>query len=242
MRRARRRRKWPRHRLPCLLSRHPPASTAEPAPLPAAVEAALQFLAQRLGVPASEISVVQVSQEQWPNACLGAASPDEVCAQVVTPGYRVILTAAGRQYEVHTDDQGVAVRLAESPRPGGPQQMPPTAQPAIEWERSGGIAGICQRMLVQGNGLYVLTDCAGGKQLNAGALPVPVWSRLAGYLARYGSVDWQSTPPPGSADMFTDHLVLRGSGSETPSAGAAQTIDNYLGEVATQLAGPAGSG
>jgi hypothetical protein len=35
-----------------------------------------------------------------------------VCAQVVTPGYRVLLSAEGRRYEYHTDLE-TAVRLAE---------------------------------------------------------------------------------------------------------------------------------
>lgn len=51
------------------------------------------------------IGVVQVTEVVWPDACLGLASL-EPCAQVETPGYRLILRvaqAAGQKYLYHTD-------------------------------------------------------------------------------------------------------------------------------------------
>lgn len=77
-----------------------------------AIEAALNELSQRLGVNAEEIAVGDVSYADWPNACLGAAGPDEMCAEVITPGFVVLLRAAGEQFEYHTDMNG-NVRLAE---------------------------------------------------------------------------------------------------------------------------------
>lgn len=46
--------------------------------------------------------VVRVEEVDWPDACLGAARPDEACAQVLTPGYRVVVEAGGRTIEYHT--------------------------------------------------------------------------------------------------------------------------------------------
>jgi hypothetical protein len=76
----------------------------------APVSAAVDDLAARLGTRAIEI--VSVQPVDWPNACLGLARPDEACAQVITPGLRVILSAASRQYEYHTD-LSTRVRLVE---------------------------------------------------------------------------------------------------------------------------------
>jgi hypothetical protein len=59
-------------------------------------------------------SLVGVEQVSWPDACLGAARPGEVCAQVITPGYRVILEQDGQRIEYHTSRAGGA-RLAPSP-------------------------------------------------------------------------------------------------------------------------------
>jgi hypothetical protein len=55
-----------------------------------------------------------VERVSWPDACLGAAHPGELCAQVVTPGYRVTLRGNGQPTEYHTTLTGAA-RLAPSP-------------------------------------------------------------------------------------------------------------------------------
>jgi hypothetical protein len=50
----------------------------------------------------------------WPNACLGLEEEGEMCAQVLTPGWRVILSAAGEQYTFRTDEEGQVVRQEKS--------------------------------------------------------------------------------------------------------------------------------
>jgi len=77
---------------------------------PRPVREAVADLAERLNLEPVEVEVVEVQPLDWPDACRGAVRPREVCAQVVTPGYRVILSAEGRQYEYHTD-LGTALRL-----------------------------------------------------------------------------------------------------------------------------------
>lgn len=73
---------------------------------PPAALAAEQALAESLGVPVSEIAIVSVTPEEWPDSCLGAAPPDVMCAQVMTPGYLVVLEANGVQYAFRTDQTG----------------------------------------------------------------------------------------------------------------------------------------
>jgi hypothetical protein len=48
-------------------------------------------------------TIVSVESVEWPNACLGLAGPDEVCAEVITPGYRVIVERDGERITYHTD-------------------------------------------------------------------------------------------------------------------------------------------
>jgi hypothetical protein len=80
---------------------------------PEAVLAAVNSLAQSLGVDVSQIQVVNFEQVEWPDACLGLPQTDETCAQVLTPGFRVVLDVAGVQYEVRTDETGTNVRLTQ---------------------------------------------------------------------------------------------------------------------------------
>lgn len=77
---------------------------------PEAVRAAVQRLSQSLDMAADQIRVISYQQVEWPDACLGLASADEMCAQVITPGWEVTLEAAGRSYEVHTNMTGSSVR------------------------------------------------------------------------------------------------------------------------------------
>ena len=69
----------------------------------AAVNQARQQLSTQTGVPVDQIQVVSVSSVQWPTSALGCPQPGHMYAQVVTPGYRIILAAAGRTYEYHSD-------------------------------------------------------------------------------------------------------------------------------------------
>ena len=60
----------------------------------------------RLGRPADKITlfdVVRVTEEEWPDSSLGCPKPGQAYLQVITPGYRVVLGANGKEYEYHTD-------------------------------------------------------------------------------------------------------------------------------------------
>ena len=89
-----------------------PTNTPHPDP-PYAALAARQALANELGIAVDEIDVVSFSQEDWPDACLGLAETDEMCAQVITPGWRVVLSAEGQEYVYRTDESGESIRREE---------------------------------------------------------------------------------------------------------------------------------
>ena len=72
---------------------------------PPAVTGAIDDLAGRLDAPADEIEVQEVTRVTWPDACLGVPRPGEACAQVLTDGFRIVLSVEGRAYEYHSDLQ-----------------------------------------------------------------------------------------------------------------------------------------
>lgn len=74
-----------------------------------------QILVQQLQLSHDQIEIVSVEPVEWPDACLGISNPDVMCAQVITPGYRVILAVDGQQYEYHTNEDGSNVQLAAAP-------------------------------------------------------------------------------------------------------------------------------
>jgi hypothetical protein len=85
-------------------------SAAGDEPYPPAITAALRIVAVELGVPPAEVEVLSYEMVEWPNACLGFAQPDELCAEVITPGWRIELRQNDTQIEAHTDLLGETVR------------------------------------------------------------------------------------------------------------------------------------
>lgn len=100
----------------CVPVIRPPAAGSRQGDVPPAespaVQAARQNLAQERQVDAATITVVSAEAMQWPDACLGAPTAEEMCAQVVTPGYQITLSAAGAEYIYHTNEDGTMVRQA----------------------------------------------------------------------------------------------------------------------------------
>jgi hypothetical protein len=85
------------------------------------VEGARHELAARLGIDASEVSVSSAAAVTWPDSSLGCPQPGMAYAQVVTPGYLIVLEAGGRHYEYHAGRDG-KVFYCESPAPPIPGQ------------------------------------------------------------------------------------------------------------------------
>lgn len=78
-----------------------------------AFAAARAALAAKLGVDEPAIQRVSVTAQEWSDACLGVSRANEMCAQVITPGWVVVMETGGKQYEAHTDQEGAVVRLTK---------------------------------------------------------------------------------------------------------------------------------
>lgn len=66
---------------------------------------ARQDLAERLCVGESAIGTVGVEQIDFPDASLGAPVEDEMSAQVITPGWRILLQTGGETYEYRATER-----------------------------------------------------------------------------------------------------------------------------------------
>lgn len=81
-----------------------------------AVDAAMRDAAGRLSlaIGAGDIRVQQVTPREWPDSSLGCPRQGEMYSQIVTPGYLVMISAAGKQLEYHADSRGHIVLCQES--------------------------------------------------------------------------------------------------------------------------------
>jgi len=63
---------------------------------------ARRMLAERLNAPVDEIGIQRIDARQWPDTSLDCPEPGFAYAGVITPGYRILLTHAGRTYAFHS--------------------------------------------------------------------------------------------------------------------------------------------
>ncbi|HAJ34711.1 MAG TPA: hypothetical protein DCL15_03300 [Chloroflexi bacterium] len=89
--------------------------TAVDSQMQATVDALRTQVAAQLQMTPADVTVVAAEAVDWPDACLGAGSPQEGCAQVVTPGYRITLAVNGAEYVYHTDRGPYWLRLVQGP-------------------------------------------------------------------------------------------------------------------------------
>jgi len=95
----------------------PPISTAATVPnLQSLVDKAREDLAQRLSISTSQINVVEAREVTWSNSSLGCPQPGMLYADVLTPGYLILLNANGQDFEYHTG-KGSDIFYCENPTP-----------------------------------------------------------------------------------------------------------------------------
>ena len=96
------------------ISAVPPATTGSTG---GAAENVRGLLARQLHLDPAAVVITRATPIEWPDACLGTAAEDEICAQVVTPGFDLAFEVDGATYRYHSDLTGSRARLVEAPSP-----------------------------------------------------------------------------------------------------------------------------
>jgi hypothetical protein len=74
-----------------------------PAQANAAVDQARQAAATKAGVTLADVTVSSVTAVNWPTSALGCPQPGIMYSQLVTPGYKIVVSANGQSFEYHSD-------------------------------------------------------------------------------------------------------------------------------------------
>jgi hypothetical protein len=193
-----------------------PEVAPAPPPVPTAVTAAQQGLAQQLGLEPTAVTVVSADPVEWPDSCLGATLSDEVCAQVVTPGYQIILEAQGQQYQYHTDESGGAIRLAGAPEPQ-------IGQPVLGWSSTEG--GLCQEATIGTTGI-AFGPC-GGALLSGRFIAEERLADLAHFATTYAP--FQAITQAGGTN-------LAGQGTAQPTSAEQRAVAEWARQVVQEAA------
>jgi hypothetical protein len=90
-------------------------------------ESALSDLAKRTNLPTSDIKLMGYSFEQFSDSSLGCPKSGQRYSQVITPGFRFQLQAAGQLYDYRATASGTRVLLCTTPDifSGTPQPTKP---------------------------------------------------------------------------------------------------------------------
>jgi len=174
----------------------PPTGTPTPTEIPAA-EAARQLLAQQSGSALEAVTITSVEPVDWSDACLGVTQPDVMCAQVITPGYRVTLQLEGQEYVFHTDAAGVQVVPAPAP-------TPQVSQAILDWRFTNG--DDCTTAIYTHDTL-LYSDCS-EEPLEGSLAFEGLRSELLGFVEKYAS--FEADTPAGS-------IVFSGNGDAQPT-------------------------
>lgn len=102
--------------LPAIATPLPVALSILADPLPAEVrDRILPQIAEDQGISPAALSVVSSTAETWSDSCLGVPNPVELCAAVLTPGWRVTVTDGATTWVYRTDATGEVIREEGQP-------------------------------------------------------------------------------------------------------------------------------
>ncbi len=174
---------------------------------------AIHQLATNLGIADSDVKLVSSAAVEWPDSCLGGALFQVMCAQIVTPGYLIVLDAGGRQYEYHTNQDASII-------------MPATL--AMDWTQQGGIAGLCQSVTVYLSGeVYGLNCAPGGGDGRMAVLNAPQRQQLYGWIDRLSKTSIDLSDPQGVSDRMTRMANIMGHGTQAASEADQRAVFNF---------------
>lgn len=74
-----------------------------------ALAAALDDLTQQINLSPDQISLVSIEAKEWSDSSLGCPQEGFMYAQVITPGYLIVLEADGVEYEYHTNQSDLVI-------------------------------------------------------------------------------------------------------------------------------------
>lgn len=98
-----------RVRIPTSADNAPPGSIHN-LPLPEAVAKVKTLVAEEFETEEGLVIIQSALEKDWPNSCLGLEGREELCAQVITPGYEIVLDVEGERVTYRTNLDGSLIR------------------------------------------------------------------------------------------------------------------------------------
>jgi hypothetical protein len=107
--------------IPALSQPNNLTSATKQAPAPAVIQSIRQAVKKQFGV--AQIAVVSVTEQNWPDGCLGLPKGEEVCTMAIVTGWRVEVSDKLQTWFYRTDRTGKILRLENPDRSVLPQPV-----------------------------------------------------------------------------------------------------------------------
>lgn len=204
-----------------------PVSTepgSEDTPIGPVEEAVIKQLAENLDLEDGDITVVSSETTEFGDACLGVTMEGVMCAQVVTPGYIIVLEVNGIQYEYHASEDGGRIQPASM---------------ALVWKREGGIAGFCDALTVFRSGEVFASKCGSQAEGSMGTFATLLTAREAqqfqSWVTEFEETQLDASDPKGVADRMVVTIDIFGVGNATPTESEQQELFNFAQDLYQKL-------
>lgn len=184
--------------------------------LTTAERAAIEEVAENFNLGTHQISLLSSEPAEWGDGCLETGQEGIACTQAITPGYRIILEADGKQLEYRTNEDGSLIRPATV---------------LMTWRREGGIAGFCDVMTVYLSGEVQVSSCDGGRgpvEVLLGEVQTQQQvNQLEQWTQEYGNVLIEMADPESVSDRMVITLEFFGLGGQQsiPATDEQQLLD-----------------
>ena len=126
-----------------------------------------------------------------------------------------------------------ALLAACAPKPetltAPPEPTPAPKVGVLVWERDGGIAGFCDKVVIYSDASATISDCKGLKMEIR--LTTAQEQELRAWVGSLGKVTYQHTDGPGAADAMTIILTFTGSGTGQADDATLQELLSFAAEV-----------
>lgn len=203
---------------------------ASPATVPPEIIKTLrQDLSKRTGIPLGQLRYTEGTSRTWQDGCLGLGRLDEICAQMLVNGWRVVFANGSNRWVYRTDANGRTYRLEPSnnrsealpelPKPVSSlrpnripaNELPPKLQKNAVFRAiaSGGFAGQTYQTTLYQDGRLVREQLRPNGTSGSSQVRQVSQQQVRQFIAmlrqnklyRFHRADYPATP--GSADFFT---------------------------------------
>ncbi|RUR83465.1 hypothetical protein PCC6912_22980 [Chlorogloeopsis fritschii PCC 6912] len=186
--------------------------------------AVLEDASEELGLPVSQLRIVEVERREWPDRCLGISEPLILCTPSIVPGWRVtvgdgeqrLVYRVGEPNTIKFDRRASKITRNDSLNPVSipTSELPPPLESGMVFRQisSGGFAGRTYEtvLLDDGSLIRVRIGDANDSERSVRRISLQQLRQFQRLLAENGSDSFQNLSypaPTGAADYITYTLT-----------------------------------